>query len=175
MIDFCVRSVIDLQGLDLTLPSGDRKCVIDCDRENKLYHFPYQFSIVFLFRKVLRRLGLSLLTQNADMPSSAVSMDKYRFKAIRKCRVYYKASRARGFPPTHKGAREYPQPLRRSRNFTCNASEISQQRLLCYITLPKAIYHISLCEIYYYERSVINAHKKHCNTHKSYRKRTRSH
>ena len=63
MIDFRVRSVIALKGLDLTLPSGDRKCVIDCDRENKLYHFPYQFSIVFLYRKVLRRLGLSLLSQ----------------------------------------------------------------------------------------------------------------
>ena len=119
MIDFRVRSVIALQGLDLTLPSGDRKCVIDCDRENKLYHFPYQFSIVFLFRKVLRRLGLSLLSQNADIPSSAVPMDEYRFTAIRKCRAYYKASRARGFPPTHKRARENPQPLqffRKERN-----------------------------------------------------------
>ena len=119
MIDFRVRSVIALQGLDLTLPSGDRKCVIDCDRENKLYHFPYQFSIVFLFRKVLRRLGLSLLSQNADIPSSAVPMDKYRFTAIRKCRAYYKASRARGFLPTLKRARENPQPLqffRKERN-----------------------------------------------------------
>ena len=119
MIDFCVRSVIALQGLDLTLLSGDRKCVIDCDRESKLYHFSYQFSIVFLFRKVLRHLDLSLLSQNADIPSSAVPMDKYRFTAIRKCRAYYKASRARGFPPTHKRARENPQPLqsfRKERN-----------------------------------------------------------
>lgn len=111
MIDFRVRSVIALQCFNLTLPSGDRKCVMNCDRENKLYHLPYQFSIVFLFRKVLRRLGLSLLSQNADMPSSAVPMDKYRFTAIRKGRAYYKASRARGFPPSHKRARENPQPL----------------------------------------------------------------
>ena len=84
MIDFRVRSVIALQGLDLTLPSSDRKCVIDCDRENKLYHFPYQFSIVFLFRKVLRHLGLSLLSQNADMPSSADNYENCGFRLSEK-------------------------------------------------------------------------------------------
>lgn len=119
MIDFRVRSVIALQGLDFTLPSGDRKCVMDCDIENKLYHLPYHFSIAFLFGKGLRRLGLSLLSQNTDIPSSAVPMDKYRFTAIRKGRAYYKASRARGFPPSHKRTRENPQPLqifRKERN-----------------------------------------------------------
>lgn len=126
MIDFRVRSVIALQGLDLTLLPGDRKCVIECDREKKLYHFPYQFSIVFLFRKVLRHIGLSLLSRNADMPSSAVPKDKHRFTAIRKCRAYYLASRARGFPPTHKRVRETPNPLQ---NFRKEHNKCAQEIL----------------------------------------------
>ena len=111
MIDFGVRSVIALPRLNFKLRMDDRNGVTDCDRENKRYHFPCIFSIAFLFAKALMRLGLSLLSQNTDMPSSAVPMDKYGFTAIRKMYRFFKASRARGFPPTHKRAREYPQPL----------------------------------------------------------------
>ena len=114
-----VRSVMSLSHLEITLPFCDRYCVIACDSGNRCYHISYHFSIAFLLKKALPQLPLSLLSQNTDIPSSAVESGTCGFTAIRKRRSYYKASRARGFPPTHKIARENPQPLqffRKERN-----------------------------------------------------------
>lgn len=120
MIDFRVRSVMSLSHLEIMLPFCDRYCVIECDSENRCYYrIPYHFSIAFLLKKALPQLPLSLLSPNTDIPSSAVESGACGFTAIRKRRSYYKASRARGFPPSHKIARENPQPLqffRKERN-----------------------------------------------------------
>ena len=174
MIDFRVRSVIALQGLDLTLPSGDRKCVIDCDRENKLYHFPYQFLSSFCFGKscgalvyrFYRKMRMYLL-----LPFRWISTDLRLSENVgliigRAERVAFR-QRTKERGSTRNPCDEVATSL---------STQVKYHNGECrYITLPKAIYHISLCEIYHYERSVINAHKKYCNTHKSYRKRTRSH